>query len=134
MVHKALIRRYYEELWNAWDAAAIDELIAPDIEFRGSIGRVVHGIEEFRDYVAQIRAAFPDFHNEIEELIAEDDRVVARLTYSGTHRGAILGLAATGKRIRYDGIAIFTIRDGKIVRAFVLGDVDALKRQLRYCE
>jgi len=128
--NKAVIRRYYDELWNRWNAEAVGELIAPDIEFRGSIGRTAHGIEEFRGYVAQIRGAFPDFHNEIEELIAEGDRVAARLTYSGTHRGAIFGTAATGKRIRYDGIAIFTIRGGKIARAFILGDVDALKRQL----
>jgi len=128
--NKALIRRYYADLWNRWDAAAIDELIAPGIEFRGSIGRTVHGIEEFRGYVEQIRGAFPDFHNEIEELIAEDDRVVARLTYSGTHRGTLFGMAGTGRRIRYDGIAIFTIRGGRIALAFVLGDVDGLKRQL----
>lgn len=127
---KTLIRQYYAELWNRWDAAAIDELIAPDIEFRGSIGQTVRGREEFRGYVERIRAAFPDFHNEIEELIAEGDRVVARLAYTGTHRGPLFGIPATGKRIQYDGIAIFTIRDGRIARGFVLGDVDGLKRQL----
>jgi steroid delta-isomerase-like uncharacterized protein len=127
---KELVRRYYEELWNRWDDAAVDEIVAPDIEFRGSIGRTTRGIAEFRGYVAQIRAAFPDFHNEIEELIAEGDKVVARLTYTGTHAGSLFGIAATGRRIRYEGLALFTIRGGKIARGFVLGDTDALRRQL----
>jgi len=53
-----------------WSAAAQKELISPDIAFRGSIGAAVSGIAEFQRYVNRIRAAFPDFHNHIEELIA----------------------------------------------------------------
>ena len=55
--------RYYSELWNAWSTTALEELISRDIVFRGSIGTAVNGIEEFKQYVSKIRAAFPDFHN-----------------------------------------------------------------------
>jgi steroid delta-isomerase-like uncharacterized protein len=128
--YKSLVGRYYAELWNAWSTAALDELISPNIIFRGSIGTAAIGIEEFKQYVNRIRGAFPDFHNHIEELIGEDDKVVARLTYTGTHRGELFGFPGTGRKINYQGIAIFQFREGKIVSGFVLGDTDSLKRQL----
>jgi steroid delta-isomerase-like uncharacterized protein len=128
--YKSLIRRYYSELWNAWSTTALEELISPDIVFRGSIGTAVGGIEEFKQYVSKIRAAFPDFHNHIEEIIGEDDKVVARLTYTGTHQGELFGFPGTGRKINYQGIAIFQFREGKIVSGYVLGDTESLKRQI----
>jgi steroid delta-isomerase-like uncharacterized protein len=128
--YKSLVRRYYFELWNAWSMAALEELISPAIVFRGSIGTTVRGIEEFKQYVAKIRAAFPDFHNHIEEVISEGDKVVARLTYTGTHRGELFGFPGTGRRINYQGVGIFQFRESKIVSGFVLGDTDSLKRQI----
>ena len=128
--YKALVRRYYAEVWNAWSSHALEELISPDITFRGSIGAAVNGIAEFQQYVNRIRAAFPDFHNHIEELIAEGEKVAARLTYTGTHRGELLGFPATGNKITYSGIAIFEFAGSKIVRGYVLGDTETLKRQL----
>ena len=127
---KALVRRYYSEVWNKWSLPALEELISPDITFRGSIGAAVSGIAEFQQYVNRIRAAFPDFHNHIEELIAEGEKVAARLTYTGTHRGELLGFPATGNKITYSGIAIFEFAESKIVRGYVLGDTENLKRQL----
>ncbi len=127
---KALVRRYYSEVWNAWSSPALEELISPDITFRGSIGTAVSGIAEFQQYLNRIRAAFPDFHNHIEELIAEDEKVAARLTYSGTHRGELLGFLATGNKIAYSGLAIFEFAESRIVRGYVLGDTETLKRQL----
>ena len=128
--YKLLVRRYYFELWNAWSAAALEELISPDIVFHGSIGTAVKGIAEFTQYVDKIRSAFPDFHNHIEELIAEGNKVAARLIYTGTHRGELLGFPGTGRRITYSGLAIFEFKYAKIVRGYVLGDTETLKRQL----
>jgi steroid delta-isomerase-like uncharacterized protein len=128
--YKSLVRTYYSELWNAWSTEAVEDLISPNITFRGSIGTAVNGIEEFKQYVDRIRAAFPDFHNHIEELIGEGDKVVARLTYTGTHRGKLFGFPGTGKRVTYQGIAIFRFREGKIVSGYVLGDAESLKGQI----
>ena len=97
--YKSLIRRYYSELWNAWSTTALEELISRDIVFRGSIGTAVNGIEEFKQYVSKIRAAFPDFHNHIEELIGEGGKIVARLTYTGTHQGELFGFSGTERKI-----------------------------------
>jgi steroid delta-isomerase-like uncharacterized protein len=128
--YKSLVRRYYSELWNAWSLAALEELISPDIVFRGSIGSTMNGIQEFKQYVIKIRAAFPDFHNHVEELIGEGEKVVARLTYTGTHRGELFGFPGTGRGITYQGIAIFQFREGKIISGYVLGDTESLKHQI----
>lgn len=128
--NKNLVRRYYDELWNKWNLDAAEELIPPDISFRGSLAVTVHGLRGFKDYVEHVRATFPDFHNTIDGLIAEGDEVVARLTYRGTHRGELFGIAPTGKRVTYSGVAIFLIADGKIKDGWVLGDTMGLKSQL----
>jgi steroid delta-isomerase-like uncharacterized protein len=126
----ALVTKFYEELWNKWKVELVDEILSPDIRFRGSIGVEARGRDEFREYVARIRAAFPDFHNQVDGLIAEGDRVAARLSYTGTHRGELFGIAATGARVTYTGFAWFTMRDGLIAEAFVLGDLETLRQQI----
>jgi steroid delta-isomerase-like uncharacterized protein len=128
--NKALIRRYYEELWNRWDLAVADEIIADDLTFRGSLAVTVRGRDGFKQYVALVRSAFPDFHNTIEELVAEGDRVAARLKYRGTHQGDLFGMAPTGRKVSYAGAAFFRITEGKIVNGWILGDILGLLRQL----
>jgi steroid delta-isomerase-like uncharacterized protein len=128
---KAVVRRYYQDLWNSWNFDAAADLIAPDISFRGSLGLVVRGRVDFLDYVRMVRTAFPDFHNSIEELIAEDDKVAARLTYGGTHQGALFGVAPTNRHVTYAGVAIFRIFDRQIVEGWVLGDLASLMQQLQ---
>lgn len=77
-----------------------------------------------------IRAASPDFHNEIVDVVAAGDRAAARLLYSGTHAGELLGLSPTGRRFAYSGAAFFRAAGGQLVEAWVLGDLAALRHQL----
>jgi steroid delta-isomerase-like uncharacterized protein len=128
--NKAVVRRWYQEMWNRWDLDVADEIVHPLVTFRGSLGAEMNGVGAVKDYIRSVRDAFPDFHNRIEELVGEADTVVARLTYTGTHRGALFGFAPTGRRIEYAGVAIFALRDGRIVRGWVLGDLYGLRRQL----
>lgn len=128
--HKALVGRFYDELWNRWDFPVIGEILAPDVQFHGSLGMSRTGHAGFLDYAEMVRAAFPDFHNTVEELIAEGDKVAACLTWRGTHQGEIFGIAPTGRPIRYIGTAIFVFRDGLISHAWVLGDRLDLLQQL----
>ena len=128
--NKDLVRRYCEDLWNRWDLTVVEELISSEIAFRDSLGMTARGLEGFTGYVAAVRAAFPDFHNTIEEIIAEGDKVVARLTYRGTHQGHLFGIVPTGRQVVYSGIAIFRIAGGKIVDGWVIGDTLALMQQL----
>jgi predicted ester cyclase len=127
---ESLIRRFYEQLWNRWDDAAVDGILAPQFQFRGSLGDVVDGRDEWRAYRDKIRAGSSDFHNELVELIVEGDRAAARLSYSGTHDGPLLGAPATGRRFTYAGAAFFTAGDGRLIAAWVLGDLMSLAGQL----
>ncbi|MDC0033671.1 ester cyclase [Alphaproteobacteria bacterium] len=128
--HKITVRRFYEELWNKWDYAIIGDILTQDVEFHGSLGAQQNGHQGFLDYAEMVRAAFPDFTNSVEELIAEGDKVAACMTYRGTQIGRILDIEPTGRRIRYIGTAIFVFRDGLISKAWVLGDRLELLQQL----
>ena len=128
--NKALVRRYYDVLWNRWELAVADEILAPEIAFRGSLGVAVRGIDEFRAYMRRVREAFPDFENRIEDLLAEGDRVVARLAYAGTHLGPLFGRAPTGRRVAYSGTATFRVREGRIIEGRVDADTLGLLQQV----
>jgi steroid delta-isomerase-like uncharacterized protein len=127
------VRRFYAELWNQCRFELADELLAPDLEFRGSLGTEVRGRDGLVEYARGIRAAFPDFHNEVRELVADERQraAAARLRYSGRHEGALLGVAPTGRRITYAGAAFFRFDDrARMVRGWVLGDLAHLLGQL----
>jgi steroid delta-isomerase-like uncharacterized protein len=128
--NRQIIRRYYEELWNGWNYSLIDELIASDVTFRGSLGVSISGRTGFRTYMSTVQSAFPDFHNSIENLIVEGETVVARLSYRGTHLGALFGVAPTGVAVTYPGVAIFRCHRGMIADGWVIADTAALMRQV----
>ena len=128
--NKKVIRRYYEELWNVWNFDKATEFLSTEIVFRGSLGTETQGREAFCEYMRKIRRAFPDFHNSIVDLIAEGDEVVARLSYTGTHRGEIFGIAPTGRQITYQGAAFFQISDALVTHGWVLGDLLSLLKSL----
>lgn len=89
------------------------------------------GPDGWRGYRDAIRAASPDFHNEIVELVVDADRAAARMEYSGTHAGTLLGHPPTGRRFSYSGAAFFRAGDGLLIEAWFLGDLEALETQLR---
>ena len=128
--NKAIIKRYYEELWNAWNLEIADEIISGDIVFRGSLSVKIEGRDGFKEYVEMVREAFPDFHNQIEDMVAEDAKVVAHLTYTGTHEGVLFDVEPTGRKVKYEGIAIFRIADGQITNGLVIGDTLAVMLQI----
>ena len=123
--NERVVRRFYDELWNRWRLDLIDELLSPEISFRGSRGSVSTGRDAFRRYVEETRAAFADWHNEIDELLALTDRVVTRMTWSGTHTGVVAGIEPTGAHVEYVGAGFFRLRDGLIEEAWIVGDSHA---------
>jgi steroid delta-isomerase-like uncharacterized protein len=128
--NRAVIRRFYDELWNRWDLAVAHEIVAPDVRFRGSLGTRLTGIDALLRYVEQVRTAFPDWDNRVDDLIAEGDQVVARMTWSGTHAGTLFGIPPTGRRVTYVGAAIFRLHHGRIQEGWVVGDTQELWRAL----
>jgi steroid delta-isomerase-like uncharacterized protein len=125
-----LVHRFYDDLWNRWDDVLVERVLSPGFEFRGSLGTETAGRDGWRAYRDTVRAGSADFHNRVVTLVAEEGRAAARLIYSGTHTGTMLGLPATGRRFEYAGTAFFTSADRLLTSAWVLGDLDGLRRQL----
>jgi steroid delta-isomerase-like uncharacterized protein len=128
--NEAIVRRFYDELWNEWRLDLVDEIISDRIRFRSSLGSTVSGREEFTALVERVRGVFPDLRHQVDELIAVDDRVVTRVTYSGTHRGRLGDVEATGAHVVYVGAAFFRLSHGRIDEGWVVGDTQAVWRAL----
>jgi predicted ester cyclase len=111
-------------------ARVLDEVVSGALRFRGSLGSVHEGREDFERYVGRVRAAFPDWHNRIDEMVTTGDRVVTRMTWSGIHRDALDAVEPTGTRVEYSGAAFFRLTDGLIDEAWVVGDTQELWRAL----
>jgi predicted ester cyclase len=107
---KTPVRRYFEEVANDRMLDRADELFAPEF---GSPGPVV-GPDAARAALRSMLAAFPDLQFTIEDLVAEGERVVVRVTYTGTHRGLFMGIEPTGRSIRFTGVEMAVVRDGLI--------------------
>lgn len=123
--------RFYDDVWNRWDGAALDAIVAEDFAFRGSLGDETAGREGFRDYRDRLRAASPDFRNEVVDLIAGPDRAAVRLRCTGHHRGILLGLPPTGRAFSFSCAGFLTAAEDRLTSAWVVADLDDLRRQLR---
>ena len=119
--NKALIRRLFVEGFNSGNLAVVDEIFHPEFVDRSTPEQPV-GIEGVKDYIRMVRTGFPDISITIEDLIAEEDKVVVRTTWRGTHLGAYDGIAPTGKRVTRSMIQIFHVRDGKLLEEWVEGE------------
>jgi steroid delta-isomerase-like uncharacterized protein len=128
--HRAIIRAFYEELWNKHDKSQIPKLLCEDVSFRGSLGQEQHGHAGFAAYVDFVHAVLSDYRCEMQEMIVEGNKAFARLLFSGIHRAEFFGYQPTGKRVEWAGAAVFTFAGEKISSLWVLGDVHALLQQL----
>ena len=124
--NKALVRRWIEE-FNKGNMSIVDDVFAPDIVAPGFTPPDIEGI---RHWHTSTRTAFPDFQRTVEDLIAEGDQVVVRLTVGGTHQAKAFGLAPTGKHVETEGVDIVRIADGKIVNFWSVRDMLSVYQQL----
>ncbi len=127
--NKAQVRRIIEEVWNQGNPALLSEFYAPHY-----VGHeptmTIHGLEGIRQFVSDYLAAFPDLHFTIEDMIAEGDKVATRWSSRGTHKGALQGIAPTGKHATSSGITISRCVDGKAVEEWISWDTLGMLQQL----
>jgi steroid delta-isomerase-like uncharacterized protein len=128
--NKAVVRRTLEEIWNKGNLSLIPEQIWPDYVSHSSNGQDSTGYEGFRNMVAATRTPFPDVHFQIDQMVAEGDRVVCNCTMTGTHLGSIMGIAPTGKKFNVKQSYTTLIRGGKSVESWSIVDGVSLFRQL----
>lgn len=128
--HIDLVRSYYDNLWNKKDKSYIDKVLDDNIVFRASLGIETRGKKEFEAYFDMITTAIPNLYHGIETILTQDNQVAARVLYNGTHMGKLLDFEPKKNRIRYHGASFFKIENGKIKDVWVLGDLNALYKQL----
>ena len=131
--NKALTERWFEEVWNKGRAEAIREMVTEDLVVHGLSdvkGEAIKGVKEFDRFHSQFVNAFPNIQVEVEDLIAEGDKVAARCTVRAKHTGDALGVAPTNTDVDFTGIAIVRISGGKIVEAWNNFDFMKMNRQL----
>lgn len=129
--NRAVVRRWFEEVWNQGREATIDELFSAEgvAHGLGDSESDVRGPAEFKPFVAHIRGSIPDLHIQVQDILCEGDHAAIRVTLQGTHSGPGLGVAPTGRRVSIQGIIIVRIVDGQIVEGWNSYDQLGLLRQ-----
>lgn len=130
--NKALIRRWFHEVWNQGNSAAIHEMFTPDgrcYGFPDPEGSV--GLDGFVETHKNFTSAFSNIHIAMDDLIAEGDRVAVRLTCTMQHTGDGMGIPPTGQPVTLKGVSIVRIENGKIAEGWNYFDVPGMVAKLQ---
>ena len=129
--NKALVRRFFDEVVNRDNLSAMDEFLAPQFVSHEELPPgIPSGREGAKQLFSMLRSSFPDLQVTIEDQIAEGDKVVARVTFSGTHQGEFMGIPPTGRRVAYPVIDILRIAEGQVVEHWAVADMLGLMQQM----
>ena len=124
--NKAIARNYLNEIVNKGNMAAFDSYFSEDVVFNNAKGFK----QQYPARMQTIRSAFPDHDLTIEDQIAEGDKVVTRVTFRGTHQGQLNGIAPTGRKVQWSGIAMDRIANGKVVEMWHVQNTTGLLQQI----
>jgi len=130
--NKALVRRWFKEVWNEGREATIDELFAEGGVAYGLGDREAEarGPAQLKPFVRNFRASLPDLQIGIHDIMAEEDKVMVRVLLEGTHLGSGLGVPPSGRRVRVAGIVVIRISKGQFVEGWNSWDQLGLLRQI----
>jgi steroid delta-isomerase-like uncharacterized protein len=131
---ETVIRRWFAEVWNARDLDRIPELLAPNGIAHGLAeggADDVHGPDEFRHFIETMLGEFDEFRIDIQDVIADGERVAARWVAQGKYKGAVLAPDSTkGKQVRMTGMSIARVANGQIVEGWNNWDIMGMMQQL----
>lgn len=130
--NRALARRFWEEVADQRKLELADELFVSSYVHHdpGLPPEMQQGCDAYMQHLPMFYAAFPDFQLTVQDMIVEGDRVVTRWSFRGTHRGELMSIAGTGRKVGTSGITIQRIADGKIVEGWTLFDTLGMLQQL----
>ena len=127
--NKEIVRRY-QEIYNSNQLDRLTEVVSEDLMTPKIMPGVPQGLEGGKQVHQRTLIGMPDWNTTIEDMLAEGDKVVARIRMAGTHTGDFFGIPATGKRVEFTGIYIVQIANGKIVEHWGEEDGVSLLQQL----
>lgn len=128
--NKTVVRSFVEEVINQGRLEQADVLVADGFVELDPLPGQRQGREGLKEVIGAMRAAFPDIHWVLEEMVAEGDMVVSRFVWTGTHCGEFLGIPATGKTVNVKGVVIDRVVDGMMAESRILMDSLGLMQQL----
>ena|SRR5579871_42954 len=128
--NKRVIQNFIEEVLNKKDIDACDQIAAENFVEHVPFPGQGPGREGLKYAVKLFISAFPDMQWTVEEQIAESEKVVTRFTWTGTHRGELMGIPATGKRVKVWGVVIDVVRDGMFAESRIIMDTVGMLQQL----
>ena len=128
--NKAVVRRFVEEVFNQGNLAAVDQFLAAEYRDANALPGQEPGREGAKRAFSLYQEVFPDLRYTIEEMIAEGDTVVTRVTFRGTHRGAFLGIPPTNRQVSVPAVHITRVVEGTIREHWSLMDDLGLMQQL----
>ena len=127
--NKQIVRRY-QEIYNSNQLDDLPEVVAEDLLTPKIMPGMPPGLEGGKRVHETTLIGMPDWHTDIDDMIAEGEKVVARITMTGTHTGDFWGIPATGKRVEFTGMYMVRIADGKIIEHWGEEDGVSLLQQL----
>jgi predicted ester cyclase len=124
--NKELVRAYTRTVFNEHQTDRAAEFLAPGVKWHGGTLGTVAGVDNVAGMVRGFVGGLPDLTATEQDIVAEGDTVAVRLVVEATHRGPLLGIAATGRRVRWDAFDVYRVLDGKIVEEWAGDDALAL--------
>ena len=128
--NKALVREGVEEVWNKGNLQSVGRYFADDYIDRSPLPGQADGLDGYVRSVAMIRDAFPDLHLDLEDVVAEEEKVAFRYTMSGTHQGDFMGIPPTGKAFSVAGMIFARVAGGRFTERWSNLDTLGLMRQI----
>ena len=130
MDNKTVVSLFVEEVINQGRLERANDLVAEDFVELDPLPGQRQGREGLKEIIGAIRTAFPDIHWMLDEMIAEDNKVASRFTWTGTHRGPFLGIPPTNRNIVVKGVVIDRLEAGKMADSRILMDTMGMMQQL----
>ena len=128
--NKAIAREYVQKVFNEHNAALAEKYCTPDVKWHGGTLGTMEGIKNLNGLLVGFFGAFPDLHATEYDIIAEGDKVAVRFIVEATHKGNLVGIEATGKKVRWDAVDVYHFKDGKIVEEWAADDMAAVMHQV----
>ncbi len=121
--NKRIVRAFIETAFNQHRADRAADYLTSDMKWHGGTLGTVEGREKFAGLISAIVSALPDLRNVEQDIIAERDIVSVRAVVEGTHKGDLLGIPASGRRVKWDAVDVYRVADGKIAEEWAADDL-----------
>jgi predicted ester cyclase len=125
-----IVREYTERVFNEHNPDLAAQYVTSDIRWHGGVLGTVEGVANLTQLLRGFIGALPDLKASEQDVVAADDKVAVRFIVEATHKGNLFGIAATGRRVRWDAVDVYRLTDGMIVEEWAADDVTAILQQI----